>query len=56
MDKIKFTLGKFSFPVFFATNCTINPQPEKIIIESKIKPREPCGEYMIFFTTRTLKQ
>jgi hypothetical protein len=22
MDKIKFTLGKFSFPDFFATNCT----------------------------------
>jgi hypothetical protein len=21
MDKTKFTLGKFSFPVFFATNC-----------------------------------
>jgi hypothetical protein len=22
MDKSKFTLGKFSFPFFFATNCT----------------------------------
>jgi hypothetical protein len=22
MDKIKFTFGKFSFPVFFSTNCT----------------------------------
>jgi hypothetical protein len=22
MDKTKFTLGTFSFPVFFATNCT----------------------------------
>jgi hypothetical protein len=22
MDKIKFTLGKYSFPDFFATNCT----------------------------------
>jgi hypothetical protein len=22
MDQIKFTLGTFSFPVFFATNCT----------------------------------
>jgi hypothetical protein len=26
MDKIKFTLGKFSFPDFFATNCTVRPR------------------------------
>jgi hypothetical protein len=24
MAKTKFTLGKFSFPIFFATNCTPN--------------------------------
>jgi hypothetical protein len=24
MDKTKFTLGKFSFPFFFAINCDLN--------------------------------
>jgi hypothetical protein len=31
MDKTKFTLGKFSFPVFFATNCTHITEERKIM-------------------------